>query len=228
MRVSVLFSGGKDSTYAAYLAKRRDELVCLVTLQPSTDMSYMFHYPNVWLTKLQALSIGVPQVMRETKGVKEAELEDLVKALSLAKERYGIEGVYTGALASVYQKSRVDRICTKLGLASVSPLWQVDPEVHLRNLITNNFRVIVTSVSALGFDEGWLGRVIDEEAIDDLVTLHSKYGVHVGLEGGEGETLVLDCPIFTKELEIQDSEKRWRGDSGYLKISKARLTSKHG
>ncbi len=222
----MLFSGGKDSTYAAYVSRLRDELKCLVTLQPSTEMSYMFHYPNVWLTKLQAEAIGVPQVMMETEGVKEAELQDLTKALSLAKERYGLEGVYTGALASVYQKSRIDKICANLGLESISPLWHVDPEIHLRNLLRNKFRVIMTSVSALGFDERWLGRVIDEEAIDELLKLHSRYGVHVGLEGGEGETLVIDCPIFTKSVEIQESEKHWRGDSGYLKITKARLISK--
>ncbi len=226
MRVGVLFSGGKDSTYAAYISRRRDELKCLVTLQPSTEMSYMFHYPNVWLTKLQAEAIGVPQVMMETEGIKEAELQDLIKALSLAKERYGLEGVYTGALASVYQKSRVDAICAKLGLESISPLWHVDPEIHLKDLLRNKFRVIMTSVSALGFDERWLGRVIDEDAIAELLKLHSRYGVHVGLEGGEGETLVIDCPMFKKSVEIQESEKHWRGDSGYLKITKARLISK--
>ncbi|TLX99688.1 MAG: diphthine--ammonia ligase, partial [Thaumarchaeota archaeon] len=147
-------------------------------------------------------------------------------ALSLAKERYRIEGLYTGALASVYQKSRIDRICDELALESISPLWHIDPETHLRSLLKSGFRVIVTSVSALGFNEGWLGRVLDHKAVDELLDLHSKYGVHAGLEGGEGETLVLDCPIFTKRMEVQESTKHWRGDSGYLEITKARLIPK--
>ena len=226
MKVAALFSGGKDSTYAAYLAKGRDSLECLVTLSPLREDSYMFHYPNVWATRLQAEAMGLPQVLTETEGVKEIELQDLTKALSLAKERYRIEGLYTGALASVYQKSRIDRICDELALESISPLWQIDPETHLRNLLKNGFRVIMTSVSALGFNEGWLGRLLDNKAVDELLDLHSKYGLHAGLEGGEGETLVLDCPIFTKRVEVQESRKHWRGDSGYLEITKARLIPK--
>ena len=186
----------------------------------------MFHYPNVWVTRLQAEAMGVPQILMETEGAKELELQDLIKALSLAKERYRIEGLYTGALASVYQKSRIDRICDELALESISPLWHIDPETHLRNLLKSGFRVIVMSVSALGFNEGWLGRLLDHKAVDDLLDLHSKYGVHAGLEGGEGETLVLDCPIFTKRVEVQESTKHWRGDSGYLEITKARLIPK--
>ena len=226
MRAAALYSGGKDSTYAAYLATRKDSLECLVTLSPRREDSYMFHYPNVWATRLQAEAMRVPHILIETEGIKETELQDLIKALTLAKERYRIEGLYTGALASVYQKSRIDRICDELALESISPLWHIDPETHLRNLLKNGFRVIVTSVSALGFNEGWLGRVIDEKAVEELLDLNSKYGVHAGLEGGEGETLVLDCPIFTKQVEVQEYEKHWRGDAGYLEITKARLVPK--
>ena len=84
----------------------------------------------------------------------------------------------------------------------------------------------MTSVSALGFNEGWLGRLLDNKAVDELLDLHSKYGVHAGLEGGEGETLVLDCPIFMKRVEVQESRKHWRADSGYFEITKARLIPK--
>jgi diphthine-ammonia ligase len=226
LKVTALFSGGKDSTYAAYLAEKRDSLECLVTLSPLRQDSYMFHYPNVWVTGLQAEAMDLPQVTMATEGIKEVELQDLIKALSLAKERFGIEGVYTGALASVYQKSRIDKICDGLGLESVSPLWHIDPETHLRNLLKNGFQVIVTSVSALGFGEGWLGRTIDGKVVEELLALHSKYGVHAGLEGGEGETLVLDCPIFEKRIELEESKKHWRGDSGYLEITKAKLVPK--
>ena len=226
MRVTTLFSGGKDSTYSAYIAKKTDSLECLVTLSPRREDSYMFHYPNVWVTGLQAEAMGVPQLMMPTEGVKEVELQDLAGVLSLAKERYRVEGVYTGAIASVYQKSRVERICAGLGLKCISPLWQIDPKVHLRNLLRNGFRAIMTSVSALGFDEGWLGRAIDEEAVRDLLELQSKYGLNAALEGGEGETLVLDCPIFTKRVEVLESRKHWGGDAGYLEITKARLVQK--
>ena len=85
---------------------------------------------------------------------------------------------------------------------------------------------MVVSVSALGLDESWLGRILDESAVDELVALGEKFKFNVGLEGGEGETFVLDCPLFEKRVEVQESTKHWRGDSGSLQISKARLVPK--
>ena len=183
----------------------------------------MFHFPNLEWTRLQAESIGIPQVTATTEGVKEEELRDLEKALASAKEKFALEGVYTGALASIYQKSRVERTCEGLGLACISPMWASDPESHLRRLVRDRFVVMLVSVSALGMEKSWLGRTLDEGAVDELVALGKKYRFHVGLEGGEGETFVLDCPLFKQRVEVVESSPHWRGDSGYLQISSARL-----
>ncbi|MDG6987751.1 MAG: diphthine--ammonia ligase [Nitrososphaerota archaeon] len=226
MRVGVLWSGGKDSTYAAWLASKKEELACLVTITPKSDESYMFHYPDLKWTALQAEAMGVPQLTSDTEGVKEEELKDLEDALGEAKSRFSLEGVYTGALGSVYQKSRVEKACGKLGLTCVSPLWGADPEAHLRRLISDGFSVMMVSVSALGLDEGWLGRVLDDGAVDELVALGRKYRFHVGLEGGEGETFVLDAPMFSKKVEVRSALNHWRGDRGYLEITDARLIPK--
>ena len=226
MRIGALFSGGKDSTYAAYLASKQHELVCLITLFPESEMSYMFHFPNLKWTALQAKAMGVPQLKGKTLGVKERELEDLKRALQRAQVAYRLDGICTGALASVYQKSRVESICQDLGLECQSPLWGVDPEAHLRRLVSDDFSVVVVSVSALGLTRDWLGRILDQEAIDDLVALGKKYKFHVGLEGGEGETFVLDCPIFSERVEIRTRKTHWKGDAGYLEITEAGLVPK--
>jgi diphthine-ammonia ligase len=227
LKTGVLYSGGKDSTFAAYLAKQRgEELACLITLSPSRTDSFMFHYPNIRWTSLQAEAMGLPQVLLQTEGVKEEELADLRQAIETAKKRYSIEAVYTGALASVYQKTRVDRTCDEVGVKGVSPLWQVDQVQHLRNLLASDFHVMMTGVAALGFDESWLGRGLDEELVEDITRLHKRYGINPGLEGGEGETFVLDCPIFDRKVEVVSSKKHWSGDAGYLEILDARLVPK--
>jgi ABC transporter with metal-binding/Fe-S-binding domain ATP-binding protein len=208
------------------LASKNDELACLVTLFPKSDMSYMFHFPDLRWTSLQAEAIGVPQLSAQTEGVKEEELADLKSALGEAKSQFGLQGIYTGALASVYQKTRVEKICQGLSLQCVSPLWGVDPEAHLRRLVAAEFSVIMVSVSALGLDESWLGRSLDAGAIDELVKLGKKFKFHVGLEGGEGETFVLDAPFFSKRIEVLSSTKHWKGDSGSLEITSASLVSK--
>jgi ABC transporter with metal-binding/Fe-S-binding domain ATP-binding protein len=186
----------------------------------------MFHFPNLIWTGLQAEAVGLPQLTEQTTGIKEEELQDLKRALSAAKSKFALEGIYTGALASVYQKTRVESICRSLGLDCISPLWGIDPEAHLRQLLSDGFDTVIVGVSALGLDQRWLGRRLDEKGIDELVSLSKKYRFHAGLEGGEGETFVLDCPLFKKRVEIEGFAVRWRGDSGYLEITKARLTPK--
>jgi ABC transporter with metal-binding/Fe-S-binding domain ATP-binding protein len=186
----------------------------------------MFHFSNLKWTPLQAHTIGIPQLTQETLGLKEEELGDLAAVIRRAKEAFGLEGLFTGALASVYQKSRVERICKDLDLECISPLWGTDTEQYMRQLVKNGFVSIVVSVSALGLDRRWLGRVLDDAAIDELVALSGKFRFHAGLEGGEGETFVLDCPLFRETIEVVRAETRWKGDSGTYEILDARLVPK--
>jgi ABC transporter with metal-binding/Fe-S-binding domain ATP-binding protein len=186
----------------------------------------MFHFPNIRWTKLQAEAMGLPQIIFQTEGKKEEELEDMQSALKSAIADYSIEGVYTGALASVYQKSRVERVCEELKLKSISPFWGIDPRTHLMNLIRDRFTVMVTGVAAMGLDETWLGRILDAKMVDELTDLQKKYALHAALEGGEGETFVLDCPLFEKRIEVVSSKKYWNDVNGHLEFLGLRLVDK--
>ncbi len=73
--------------------------------------SYMFHTPNIDVSNLQAEAVGLPQITKITKGEKEEELRDLEDAIAQATKEYQIEGIVTGAVESVYQAERVQRIC---------------------------------------------------------------------------------------------------------------------
>lgn len=226
MKVAVLFSGGKDSTMAAYKAiEAGHEVKYLVSVFSDNPASYMFHVANIHITELLSDASGIPLIKKVTKGIKEEELEDLTHILSELKDK-GIEGIFSGALFSVYQKSRIDKICDDLGLESCAPLWHRDPEEYMEEIIDLGFEVIITSVAAEGLDESWLGRKIDKEALEEIIELNKKYMIHVGFEGGEAETLVLDCPIFNKRVKIIESETIWEKDNGYFLIKEAELEDK--
>jgi len=225
MRVAALCSGGKDSSYALWLAiKQGHEVAHIVAMIPRREDSWMFHLPNIQLIDLFAKCAGLPLIKAETSGEKEKELEDL----RLVLQELDIEGVVSGAIASKYQRSRIDRICDELGLTSITPLWGREPVELLREMIDSGFEIVITSASAQGFDESWLGRKIDEETLRDLIELNRRYNVSVSGEGGEYESLVLDAPFFRKRIEIPEAERIWRGDSGYLLIRKAELKDKSG
>ena len=52
--------------------------------------------------------------------------------------------------------------------------------------------------------------------------------INIAFEGGEAETLVIDCPLFNKKIIIEDSEKIMdSANSGIFNIKKARLVNKN-
>jgi diphthine-ammonia ligase len=227
MRLAALFSGGKDSTYAMQkIMEEGHEIKYLITFFSERQDSWMFHYPCIELTKLQAESLGIKQIIKNTKGEKERELDDLVEVLASVKN--DIDGIVTGALYSDYQRTRIEKICKDLGLKCLSPLWHSDLEKMLKEEIALGFEIIIVGVAAEGFDKNWLGRKIDLDTVEKLKELNKKFGINIGAEGGEFESFVLDCPIFKKKIEISDSEIVWdnKTNSGYLKIKKAILSSK--
>ncbi len=223
MKVAVLFSGGKDSTFALFKAKTEGhEIKYLATVHSANPESFMYHTPNIGLTVIQSQLFEIPLVSKECAGEKEHEVHDLKVLL----QGLGIEGVVSGAVASEYQKQRIEKVCKELGLKSITPLWGKSPEKLLKEMIDNDFEIIITAVAAEGFDDSWLGRHIDEKCLKDLKKLNKKYGIHISGEGGEYESLVLDCPLFKRKLQVTQSEKIWSGTHGQLVIKDAKMVEK--
>jgi len=223
MRVAVLATGGKDSTLALHRVLREGyDVKYLVSMIPLREDSWMFHYPNIRLVDLFAEAVGIQLVKAETSGIKEKEVEDLKRLI----ETLDLEGIVSGAIASNYQKTRIEKICKQLGLKSITPLWHQNSLEMLKEILDLNFEVIITGVYAYGFSREWLGRKIDETTVADLIELNRRYGVSLVGEGGEYETLVLDAPFFRKRIRIIGAEKVWKNESGYFLVTDARLESK--
>ncbi|MCK4589063.1 MAG: TIGR00289 family protein [Nanoarchaeota archaeon] len=226
MKLGVLFSGGKDSTYALFKASQEHEVKVLIALRSLNPESYMFHTPAFEIISKQAEALGLPLILVETAGEKEKELKDLEKAIVEAKEKYGIEGIVTGAVASKYQASRIQKICDDLGLECLNPLWQMDQIELLKGLVADGFEVMIVGVAAYPLDEEWLGKVIDNKVIEELIELNIKYKIHMAGEGGEYESLVLDSPIHKKKIKLVKVEKEFSKNSGVLRIIEFDLVEK--
>ena len=223
MRLTSLFSGGKDSTYATHLAQEQGhEIECLLTAEPRNPDSWMFHTVNLHLAPLLSQALGIKSVTVDTEGTKERELEDLESAIS----KLDVDGLVTGAIASNYQRSRVDSLCAALGLEHVAPLWGRDAGELLDEMIGAGLIIVVTAVAAMGLDSSWLGRVIDGEASDELKRIHGRFGVDVCGEGGEIETLAVDAPWFRSRLELVKARREWDGVRGLYLVEKAVLVPK--
>ena len=225
MNLAALFSGGKDSTFAIYKEKQKgNNITCAVSVFPKSDESTFLHYPNIDITKLQAESMKIPHLFGQTDSDNvETEMQEIEKLLEQAKKDYSIEGLVHGGILSKFQKERFEKIGSKLNLKIFSPLWQINQKEYLKELIASKFRFIITSVSSAGLDASWLGKEITLEDVEKLDNLATKHGFNLSFEGGEAETLVLDCPLFSSPIKIIDSKKSWDGYRGRFEITQAIL-----
>jgi diphthine-ammonia ligase len=227
-RIGMMYSGGKDSTYSlGKLLEQGYEIVCLITVISENKESYMLHTQSIEMTKLSSVALSLPLVVGYTKGKKEEELEEIKQAMLEARAKYDIEGIGTGAIASDYQKTRIDSLGSDCGLSVLSPIWAIDQHRYMENLILEHYKFILTSVSCQGLDDSWLGREMTSKDIEKLHLLSSKFKFNIAFEGGEAETLVLDCPLYKqKRIRILDSTIDWNGYFGSLSIRRAILEDK--
>jgi len=225
MKLAALFSGGKDSTYAIFKSKLEGHNIkCLVTIFPKSIDSYLFHFPNIHLTTIQAKSIGIPQILTSVDSDNvESEVSELEKALIKAKKEFEIDGIVHGGILSEFQKKKFEMVCAKLNLKINSPLWNSDQKKYLQTLVDSEFQFIIISVSSAGLDESWLGVKITDKEVEQLAKLSKKHGFNLNFEGGEAETLVLNCPLFSSPIKILKSNKIWDGYRGRLEITEVAL-----
>ncbi|MFB5623946.1 MAG: diphthine--ammonia ligase [Nitrosopumilus sp.] len=225
MKLASFFSGGKDSMYAIYIAQKQGhEIKCLLSVFPKSDESHLLHHPNILWTKLLSESMNIPQLtITSNSDQTDDELSVMENLLQTAKEQFQIEGVVHGGIKSKFQKDKFQSICSKLNLVVIAPLWDAVPEKYMNELIDSGFYFILTSVSSDGLDDSWLGKIISRSDILSLKNLSEKFGFNLNFEGGEAETFVIDCPLFTNSIKINQSEKQWDGYRGRFEIVDAEL-----
>ena len=211
---------------ALYRALEEHDVAVLLSMVSKSDDSYMYHVPNIHLTRYAAEAIGIPLISRETSGKPPQENIDLKDALEDIKREYKIDGLCVGAVHSNYQYKIVSDACSKLNLRIYAPYWQRSHDELIMDAINAGFEIIIVSVAAEGLTEEWLGRRLDGASVEELRILNENYGIDIGGEGGEYETLVLDGPIFGKRICIVKSEKRWEKIRGEMVIKEVKLEEK--
>ncbi len=211
MKIAVLFSGGKDSVFAAEACRMMGWEISLLTIIP-TEYSTMFHHPNLQWCSSQAAAMGLPIAIVKAGG--ETEKSELL-AMKSALARMKVDGVAAGAIESEYQKERVDRIAHELGIRSFAPIWRTGGQLLSEQC--KYLETYVVAVAAEGLGEGMLGRKFDSKFVDYLKKLKPAVSPH--LEGGEGETFVAGAAFFSKKLKIGKMERKFTGSSGVAAIT---------
>ena len=225
MKLACFFSGGKDSTYAIHLAKKQGhDVVCLLSIFAKSEESHLLHHPNLRWTKLQSESMNIPQLsIISNSNETSDELIVMEKLLQNAKEQFQIDGLVHGGIKSKFQKEKFETLCLKLNLVSIAPLWETNPKEYMNQLLDSNFHFMMVTVSSDGLDEQWLGKLISKSDIEVLNNLSDKFGFNLNFEGGESETFVINCPLFSHSIKINKFTKNWDGYRGRFEIVDAEL-----
>ena len=212
-------SGGKDSSAAWWWAKCKGwDIQCLVTVIITGADSWMFQIPGTEIVEKQAELAGVKWLKVDSEGNQEEEILDLEHKLRDLE----IDGLVSGAIRSDYQKSRIERMCERLGIKSWTPLWHQSSLGHMRGLVSNGFKVMITSVACEGLTEKWIGHILTEESLKEIEELSEKFRFNVDGEGGEYETLVVSGPHFDGSLDVS-GVSTWDGKRGELEIDSVKM-----
>lgn len=223
MKLASLYSGGKDSTFALYLAEQMGhDVPYLVSVMPEDEASWIFHTPNLRIIPLMAESMRKKLITAPSTGTEEGDMEGLRKAL----DGVDVDGVVTGALWSDYQWDRINMVCGDLGLKVMSPLWRKDQDLVMDAFLSSGIRAVIVGCYAEGLGEEWLGREIDADAVKDLKKIREKTGISIMGEGGEYESMTLDSPLHSVPLRIDSFDKEWSRTGGTLKVRTASLGSR--
>ncbi len=227
MNACALYSGGKDSNYALHLAYLKGfNIKCLITIKPRREDSWMFHYPMIDYTDYQAKALELPQIKVETSGIKDKELNDLRLALEIAKEKYAIETIVTGALLSDYQRMNINMVSEELGLSVYSPLWRKNQEDYIRDIVNHGIKALIIEIRAYGLPLKFLGKIIDEESVEEIISKAKRYGFNPAFEGGEAETFVIDAPMFKYMLKVYGRKVVFSEFEGKYVIERIELVRK--
>lgn len=220
MRVLALMSGGKDSCYTMMkCVEHGHEVVGIANLHPLSAAvmemdSFMYQTVGSELVPVLADALGLPLFRAPIRGVAldqrlhyacadGDEVEDLHQLLVRARAEVPFDGVCSGAILSNYQRTRVEDVCSRLGLDSLAFLWQREQGPLLSEMASSGVEAVLVKVASLGLGAAQLGHSIRE--LEPLFRqLHDRFGFHQCGEGGEYETFTLDCPLFSRPLQLLD------------------------
>ena len=225
MKVAVLFSGGKDSSYAIeYAQKKGYEIAYLLSVKPNRKDCFLFHYATVEHTVEQAKSLGLKHILVP------CTVADPKKEAQIVKEvvqKNPVDAVILGGVGlQETQIKSVKEALAPLGTKVFASHEKQDHGKIVEEMIEKGYKIKITQVASAGLID-WLGKIISKENFEKLKTDSKKFGFHLGFEGGYADTFVLDGPIYNHKFEVIKEEKVVENDfCGHIEIKEFKVVLK--
>ena len=229
MDVAILYSGGKDSTFAIQHAREKGwNIKYLISVKPTRKDCFLFHFATVEQTKDLAKMLGIPHFYVKCSvadPVKEAEIvKDVVEK---SQKKLKVDAVVLGGTG--LQETQLKSIQNALRALKVDAFAAHSGEDHdliMEQMLQNGYEIMITQIASDGLKD-WLGKKITKDNFAQLRKDSVKYGFHIGFEGGYADTLVLDCPLFTKRMAVEGMSVVFDDNyCGHVVVNKYRMEDK--
>ena len=220
----VSWTGGKDGCLAAYKAMESGVKVRYLLSFWNRNRAGA-HEVNAALLAAQADCLGIPLIRTGFLSYEE-EFKGIVRRLDGAERAKGrrISSAVFGHIRT--HSPLVDRICADLAIEGLMPIWNMDSQEIIGELLEAGFEAVVVGVRSDLLGDEWLGRRIDGSFVADLKALDPA--IDPCGEDGEFHTFVLDGPIFEERLVIEEGEAISRGRVRFLDVKEFAVEEKGG
>ena len=194
MKVAILFSGGKDSVYALDYAKEQGwQIEYLLSVKPSRNDCYLFHYASVENTKKIAELLNLRHILISC-NVADATKEALI--IKQVVEKNPVDVLLLGGTGLQEQQIKSLQVALKsLNVNVFATHAGKDHAEVMQEMFSKGYKFMITQIASDGMNP-WLGQVISKENFPKLLRDSEKFGFHVGFEGGYADTFVLESPFF--------------------------------
>ena len=196
MKVAIMYSGGKDSTYAVHYAQERGwDIRYLVSVKPTRKDCFLFHYATVEHTPKIAEMLGIRHVLLSCdvaepkleaeivrKAIVEQQKVDPVDAVILGGT--GLQETQIRSIQNALLPMKIEVFAAHAGLEHSDVMGETT---------SKGFEFVITQVASDGLMQ-WLGRKITKDNLHMLINDSKRFGFHSGGEGGYYDSLVVDCP----------------------------------
>jgi diphthine-ammonia ligase len=190
------WSGGKDSCFALIQAIQQGYTpkVLLNVLNEEGKISRSHGIPSDIL-KQQAQMAGLP-IHLISSSWEEYE-KHFTAALSSLKDQYKLTHAIFGDIDLQPHRDWEEKVCGNAGLQAVLPLWKQDRRKLVMQMLETGIETMIISCNET-MGSSFIGRMITPALVEELEAM----GIDACGENGEYHTLVLDCPLFSKRINV--------------------------
>lgn len=227
MDVAILYSGGKDSTFAIDDAKSKGwNIKYLLSVKPVRTDCYLFHFATVEHTPVLAKALNIPHTLLRCDVADPKKEAELIRHHVLAAEK--IDALVLGGTGLQETQIRsLQEAMLPSGIEVFAAHSGQDHDVVMEQMIEKGYDIRITQIASDGLDRSWLGRKIDKATLEEMKIRADQFGFHVGGEGGYFDTFVVDGPIFSHRIEIVKADAVMESaNTGHLVIKELAVVDK--